>query len=364
MNKLPNKTSIAAILLGLILLAGCHAKDRGTNKQESIDLNKETVCAFAQQIADGIVHGHAEAIDDVFDAKNIQELVSENSIVYSGFDVDGAQPFFDKCLHLGGQFVAAVSNGGDFHFVKHYEKEGEHHIIFRSYDNFNVNFCDFVVDTSDGKMLIEDGFIYNTGCNLSKNIESSMLYNLMLQTNPNDEVQWLMKAENLTKSGNSREALKILTEHKAHLKDYALYYQLYIANLYKDNPKNFISRMEGIQGEIDRRYELLHKLLYYSNEGMIDETESTINELIPHTGDDPIYLLFYGNAKLQNKQYKDALTCFQTAEGAMPLIWDLWYGELQCYKGLNDLSGFQACLDKGKEAYGLSDEELRQIKIK
>lgn len=357
------KVSILIIcFLGLLLGQGCHHKNKSEETNAPVELTEQTVTAFAQDIAKGIVQEHPDALNNAIDEESIRQLVSENSIVYSGFDVEGGKEYFEKCLHLGDQAVKAVSAGGDFAFTRYYFKNGEHHIVFRTYDDFNLNFMDFVVDTVNSELKLKDGFIYNTGSTLSKNIEYSMLLNLMLQTNPTDNAHWLQNAQELTMEGQSSEALQLLKAHKDELKEYPLYYQLYIANLYKSNAKNFIPQMENLKDEINERYMLLHKLLYYFNEGKISNTEEVINQLIPHTGDDPIYLLFYGKACMNAKDYQRALDCLITAESALPLLWDLWYSELQCYKALKDTEGFDTCLQRGKQAYGMSDSDLAAVK--
>ena len=351
-------------LICLISLQSCHKKGQNTQTVEPVALNEETVTAFARGIAEKIVQEQPDALSNAFDEEHIRQLVSENSIVYSGFDVEGGKEYFENCLHLGDQAVKAVSNGGDFAFVKYYMANDAHHVVFRTYDDFNLNFMDFTVDTVQGALKIKDGFIYNMGCMLSKSIEYSMLFNLMLQTNPNDEAQWLQTAQEHTLNGQASKALQILTEHHDGLKDYPLYQQLLIANLYQTSPKTFIAQLDKLKDDIDERYLQIHKLLYYVNEGKVTETENTINELIPQTGDDPIYLLFYAKSCLLAKDYQRALDCLTTAESALPLLWDLWYSELQCYKGLKDKEGFDQCLRRGKDAYGMSDEELNGIRKK
>ncbi len=355
-------TYIALAVVLLLGLAGCKGKKAEEEHVQELELNEQTVTEFARQIATGIVNGHAEQLNNAFDAEHIRQLVSENSIVYSGFDVEGGEEYFEKCLHIGEQAVHAINEGGDFAFIKYYVKDNEHHVVFRTYNDFNLNFMDFVVDTVKGALKIKDGFVYNTGHLMSKNIEYSMLYNLMLQTNPNDEAHWLQEAQDATLANQSAKALKLLDEHKEGLKEYPLFYQLYIANLYKTAPQQFIAKINGLNTEVDERYLLLHKLFYYFNEGKTLETENTVNALIPYTGDDPIYLLFYAKACLYAKDYERGLTCLKSAEEAMPLLWDLWYTELQCYKGLKDETGFDQCLQRGKDAYGMSDGELEEVR--
>ncbi len=351
--------TVCVVTLAIVML-GCKRKT-ATEVVPAVELNTTTVTTFAQDIANGIVNGRAEALDKVIDHDHIRQLVSESSIVYSGFDVEGGQAYFDHRLKLGETFVKTVNEGGDFTFTRHYIEGETHQIVFRTYDNFTVNFYDFTVDTVQGQLLLQDAFIYNEGCLLSKSIEGSMLYNLMLITNPEDDVQWLLQAEELVRDHQSVKAIALLREHKETLKSYPIYYPLYIASLYQNDKKHFLKNLETLQEEVDSRTLGLHKLLYCINEGEVETCEQIITQLIPHTGDDPIFLFLYGYAQLTAHHYQDALTCFQTVDKSMPLLWDLWDCELQCYREIDDQAGFAQCLQRGKAAYGLSDKELQEI---
>jgi hypothetical protein len=357
------KSFLFAFIVALFLEAGCNKQKNNVNDPvKEVSLTEESAIGFAKEIEKGILNGRAAAIDSVIDRAHIRQIVSENSIVYSGFDVEGGEQFFEKCLQLGNTMVAAVNNGGDFAFTRYYNDGGVHHIVFRSYDNFVVNFYDFTVDTAGGRMLIQDGFVYNAGCQLSKNVEGAMLYNLMLQTNPDSDVQWLLQAEEQTRANQPSKAIATLKAHKEALRDYPAYYQLLVANLHQSDRAHFAARLDELGDELDKRYLLLHKLLYFVHEGKVTETEQCVNELIPHVGDDPVFLFLYGYANLVAKQYDQALQCFVTVDKSMPLIWDLWQCELRCYKALKDNDGFETCLQRGKEAYGMDEKELQEIR--
>lgn len=358
-----NHKLILGILItcSLLLCSACKHKKESAQQQIHIELNEQTVTDFAKSIVESVYNGNAELLNNAIDKEHIKSLISGNSIVYSGFDVEGGQKYFESCLRLGDIAVQTVNDGGVFDFVNYYKKDGKHHVIFRTYNDFIINFSDYVVDTIGGKIKIQDGFIYNTGSLLSKNVEYSMLYNLMLQTNPESDVQWLQKAENLTKMGSYAQSLSTLKEHKEALKEYPLYHQLYIADLYKTNAKNFDSQLDLIKDEIDERYYLLHKLLYYTNEGNPLGAEQTINALIPHSGDDPIFLLMYAKAEMENGNYGNALTCLKSAENALPLFWDFWACKMKCLAKTNDVAGYSECVQQGKEAFGLSDEEIKKM---
>ena len=62
------------------------------------------------------------------------------------------------------------------------------------------------------------------------------------------------------------------------------------------------------------------------------------------------------------KDYDNALQCFVTVDKSMPLLWDLWQNELRCHKALKDNEGFESCLKRGKDAYGMSDAELDKVR--
>jgi len=313
------------ILLGslilCILLSGCKSKKNSNGQDAPVVLNEQSVTKFANDIVHSIVNNHPDSLNNAFDTVYLKQQISENSIVYSSFNMTAGKKYFNTGLMQGNLAAEAINNGGDFTFVKYYQKDKQHHVIFRIYDNFNVNFLDYIVDTVKGKLMIKDGFMFNTGTLLSKNLEYGMLYNLLLQTNPESDVKYLRQAQAMTEGNQNAKALQLLDANKEKLKQYPLFWQLYIANLYKTNPTNFIAKLDALkQDGLDERYLLLHKLLYNFNNGNVAETEATINQLIPYSGDDPIYLLFYGKANIYAHQYKKALECLKTADESMPLL--------------------------------------------
>lgn len=344
------------------LLSGCKPKNIIPESEPPVILDEQSVVKFAKNIADAIVAGNANALNEAFDKEHLREVVSQNSVVYSSFDIPAGRKYFEAGLQQGTLATKTVNEGGDFAFVKYYFENNQHHAVFREYNDYNLNFADYIIDTVDGKLKIKDGFLYNTGFTLSKNLQSGMLYNLLLHTNPDGEVRNLRKAELLTRNNKNREALKLLSDNKTTLKDYVLYWQLYIANLYKTDSVHFVTRLDELAADsIDTRHVLLHKLFYYFNAGNVAETDNVINQLIPYSGDDPIYLLFAGKSRIYAHQYKEALDCLEAGEQPLPLLWDLWYSELECFHALNDSVGFKQCLSRGRDAYGMNSQNLQEI---
>lgn len=355
------------IICAVVVTVGCHGKKNKSEAEASATLNQETVAALADSIARSVVNGNPNVFNDALDKEGIKQLVSENTIVANGFDVQGGQDFFNKCLLVGNKAVAAVNNGGDFTVAHCYVKDNQYHIVFRTYDDFTIDFADYIVDTVKGKLKLKDAFLFSKGCLLSKDVESQMLFELMLLTNPDADVHWLKDAAELSQQKQYAKSLELLKMHKETLKDYAQFHQFYIADL-SQTSRNFIADLDALKDEIDERTILLHKLLYLvnvpkSNSGnaSLTQTEETIDQLIKHCGDDPVFLFLYGVKKM-DVNCSDALECFETVKKSMPYVWDLWMSELKCYVSLKDEAGLDKCLKQGEELYGLSGDELAGIK--
>jgi hypothetical protein len=141
---------------------------------------------------------------------------------------------------------------------------------------------------------------------------------------------------------------------------------LYIRALYETDSKNFLNRLKDIVCDnlIDKRTQLLHTLLYCSNQGLVEPCQAAIEELIPYTGDDPIYLLFFAHANFVAKNYQIALDWYRTAEQNMALIWDVWYGQLACYASLNDKINFHKTLEKSQEIFDMTAEQTADFKTR
>ena len=353
----------------LLLVGACKSKqNQQENQPEEIILDEVKCSDFALQLEQSILDGNPLVYNNAFDKEYLMSVIRDNSIVNSSLDADFGQAFFESNFHIGDETVALVDNGGDFKFVRYYlnAEDNSHHIVFRTYNDFILNFSDYVVGTDDGKIVIKDGFIYNTGCLFSDNIRENILLNVLYKTNPEGMTKILSNIKRLSNQDKNKEALDMLKEHQEELGELSCYWQLYIANLYKTCPKsNFIDSINSLKDKgLDQRMLLLHQMMFYLNEGMSEECENTISQIIEYAGDDPIFLLIFGKANYYGKNYETALGCYKTADQYLPPLWDLWYGKLECYSAMNDQENFDLCLETAKQNYGMTDEELSALKGK
>ena len=349
----------------LLLVGACH---HAQTPEDNIILDEESVTDFAIQIEHSILNGNPEVYNKAFDKDYLKSVIRDNSIVNSSMDTDFGQNLFEALFNAGDEAIWIIDNGGDFKFVRYYlnEEDNSHHIVFRTYHDFNLNFIDYIVDTLGGNIVIKDGFMYNTGKLLSDGFRENILLEVLYRTNPEGIPTTLDQIKNLREQEKYKESLQLLKQHETELDELSYYWQLYIANLYQAYPKeHFIDSLKQLEDNgIDHRLLLMHQLMFYLNEGMTEACEETINQLIEYAGDDPIFLLIFGKTNYYAKNYETALGCYETAEQYIPPIWDLWYGKLECYYEMKEWENFDQCLESGKKNYNMTDEELSTLREK
>jgi len=347
----------------LALLTSCNNKSKMI-EDDPIMLTEESAIAFAKQMENSVAgfNFNATFLNDAFDKEYIKSIISNHPIVYSALDTDFGQHFFNQSFNFGNEVLTAVENGGDFRFVRYYEKDEEHHIIMHLYRDFSLKIFDFMLDTIDNQVKIKDGFLYDLSDTYSNQVCYNIVYGVLQRTNPEGITSVFMQLNQLLKEKKTKEVQKFLKENQTLLQEYPVYQYYKIQNSFDIDPKNHISFLEQLEKEgLDARTVLLHKMHYYSNAGKTDLLMQVIEQLINYTGDAPIYLLFCGKSCSIAGDYKTALYCYENAETGMPVIWDLWYGKLECYAKLKMEKEFNATLSLGKELYGMSEEELQGV---
>jgi len=352
------------LLLSISLLASCKKKQESAATADStLILNEQLATEFAQKIEMSVLNEAPDFFDNAFDKKHIREVISEaNSIVASAFDTKFGREAFDNNFRYGTFAVAAIQDGGDFRFVSHYEKEGEHHVIFRIFRDFYPEIYDCILGISDNnEVKIKEAYIYNLSSTLSNLVLQDVLYCTMMNTEPDEAARVVTTAEELYDAGKFRPLLQHLQDNKELIKEYPYYSFFYIQSI-NELSSNFIADLEKMKEDgIDERCILVHKLIYYTNTGKTDAVESVIQRLIDYTGEDPIYWVFYGKALANGGDWEGALKAYSNAELAMPTIWDIWAGKLDCHYHLNNKEAFDECLSHAEELFGMSEVDAKEF---
>lgn len=358
--------SLAIICLLIVCTNSCKNRSAETPEQDkkntTIVLNEQSATDFAHQIENSLINGEPSFLNNAFDRASIKKIISANSIVASAFDTEAGQAAFDNNFKYGDFTVNTINDGGDFRFIRYYEENGKHHIVFRTYIDFGLKIDDYMLGLNEkNEIKIVDGYSYNMSATFSEIVKYDMLYYALRNTEIQSEAHLISTADSLLNAKQYKPLIRFLNEHKTELNKYPYYNYFYI-NALNETSTDFIRDLDQLQVEgLDERCTLLHKILFYTNKGEADKVEETIQKIINYSGEDPIYWFFYGKACANAGNYQNALRAYANSEKAMPMIWDLWKGKLYCFYQLNEKENFFQCLDLAKDTYSMTDDELNNI---
>ena len=349
--------AVTFFMLGAISIS---CKKGTFSNADKVTLDSLNVTEFALELEKSVLDGDTLFYASSFDKEFLKTKLQDNSIAFSSLDASFGKDNFERYFHqIGIAAVSAIENYGDFKFVNYYVKDNEHHIVMRTYEQFTIKIDDWIVHVVDNKIKIKEGFLFNTSTTLSNDLIYYLHQIAMLKTNPEGAIPHLVKATGLLMAGREKEALKILEKNKVFLKQYPSYWKIYIMCLQELDVNKYIQRIDALKDEgYDSRSLLLHKLLFYVNSGNSELSRQMIEQLIPFTGDDPIYLFLYGKALTLEGDYKNGMLCFQNLETAMPLLWDVWCEKLECYYHLGDVDNFKKSALLGYNTFDMTEAEL------
>lgn len=342
-------------------LAGCKDKQQEKTKTEMGAKEKmAAVETFKAKAMESLASGDANFLNNSVDTVTLKALVAKKT---SALEIGAGMEIFHGNCRYGDYLLSIDTTGGSVRFDTCYVKDNRYHLVLRTYDDRGtVMFDDLLLNFKNGKVVIEDAFLYSISSLLSDKIASEVTLNaFMTIENPTEEARNMILVTALCQSGQYDKMWELMQEKKSGLQQFTDYYKFYPIGLYECS-RNFVADLENMRNDgTDERFILFHKLCYFIGQADTDNAFLTITELINHTGDDPIFWVLYAQTLATAKNYKDALIAYNTAKQGMGYIWDIWTGELACYKRLHDTATFQSCLSAGTELFGLTEEECKKI---
>lgn len=352
-------TLILTCVLCLALVGVSCKKKEQTEKKHTLTEAEMTkaVKDFIQQAEKSVRDGKADFLNNAVDTVALKAAVEKKG---SALDLGAGMEIFHGNCAFGDYLCAIEESGGSFRFDTTYVKNGQHHVVLRTYDgNGNFQFEDLQIGFKNGKALIQDAFLYSITSNLSDKIASESTLNVFMTIdNPTEDARNMIMATALCANGEYGKMWKLLNEQRANLQQFTSFYKFYTIGLHECST-DFAGDLEALGA--DMRFNLYHQLCHAIRTGNAEAAIQQISQLIDYTGDDPIYWVLYAKALTNSKQYQEALAAYNTAKQGMDYIWDIWTGELTCYKRLRDTETFNNCLQAGKILYGLSDEEIADM---
>ncbi len=203
MNRIVTNLFLFYLIPLSVLLGACKERPQQLTSAEAIN--------FAKGVENSIKKGEGDILDNSFDK---DAFIEKMNLPNTSDGKDFGNGIMQK-LNLGKKITSSLSDQDNFEFIKHYEKEGKHHVIFRLYGakESSLNYHDYELIKVGGKCKIADVYIYLSGETLAETFGN--LYKSLYEKNNDPEQQNLTGLEdikeikNLIQKGKNAEAKKM-----------------------------------------------------------------------------------------------------------------------------------------------------------
>lgn len=234
--------TIMVILVLSGILASCIRPEK--------PLTKEEVRAFAKQIELSVEKREGRILDAAFDEKAFLKKMNLEPSQYN----ESIRRGIKTGLKWGTKLTEGISSKGSYSFIKQYEKNNVHHLLFRLYDHSSLNYHDFELKRTNGKPGIVDIYIYVTGEKISETLKGLVVdskdeFSDRSAPDKDGDIDKLPHLRKLIEEGKNREALDIydnLTEKMKKNRTFQLMHVQICAGLTEEEYANAIAEYKRL----------------------------------------------------------------------------------------------------------------------
>ena len=158
----PGFCRLLIVLLSPLFLFSCKEKEQPLSKEEALEV--------AQKIDSSINKKQPRYFSELMDVDVFSERIAKAGDSKYAKQIKKEMKNFWHQLDMGDKIVQSLGETGQYKLVKHYEKDGIHHLIFRLYATDGLNYHDVELTKYKGKPRIADIYIYLTGESFSKTV--------------------------------------------------------------------------------------------------------------------------------------------------------------------------------------------------
>ncbi len=306
------KATIPLLFTGIILFSGsCRYKEPSTI---------HSYIYLARSIEDSLNAGNADWFDRQFDWSGHEGA--------SGYSDDNYRQLIEA-LQLGNDIANNIhANDGLFNYIRHYQDNNGHHLLFRLYSGHGLNYYDFEIDSNTHK--ITDAYIFLTGEKLSETIARMALMDAL--TDSLEQSGHLSGEAAAYRQAYQRiHEINALTQSEEFSEALALYDSIH-PEIRKEKPFQIThlmlsARVEGSLEPAVKTYLDLYPAdpsaylimmdIYYNREQFADAL-NMVEELDRLIGGDPLLYLYRGEFNLNMANPELALSHFKTLHKAYP----------------------------------------------
>ncbi len=277
------------LLLFSFVFVSCGSGTEPLSKQEAMEI--------AQKIDSSILYKHPRLFDQLIDETVFSGKVSKvlNTKNSSGI-LQGIREGL-KRVGLGDRIIESLGDDGHYEMVKHYEKDGIHHLVYRLYSDDGLNYHDIELCKRKGKTGIADIFVYITGENLSNTI--SQLANSFVEfegktrNNSKQVVEAINRIREYSGSGEYQKALRFYEKLPKNIQDQRTVKVIYLQVCREADTEKYRTGLEQFRNQFpnDPNIDLL-MIDAYIMDNDFDNALACINRLDSFINKDP-FLDFY-----------------------------------------------------------------------
>jgi hypothetical protein len=302
--------STLLILLSCIGLCSCI----GEAEQP---LTKAEAISFAKEIETAIKKGEGSFLDKAFD-KN--EFIKKMDLPATDLAKGFAKGVSQK-ITIGTQIVNELSDHDSFEFIKYYEKNNRHHLVFRLFTDKDgsLNYQDYELIKTKDRCRIADMYIYMTGETLAETMRN-MYISLYPATVGEPE---LSESEKVADLGKIKEIRKLMNTGKIEE-----------AKKMYDGLPDYIRQTKTVA--------VLHVLL--ASNLSLDEYTKAINDFKERFPNDPGMPLMLIDGYYLQKDYAGALAAINSLDSQINKDPLLDYHRYLSYELLEDTDSSMVCL--------------------
>lgn len=310
------KQLVLLLLLPLWIIGCAEEKEQPLTKEEAI--------AIGNRLQASVEAGHSQLFDSlfmnrVFADRIAQEAGESMSAAYKKSLTDALQK-----RTIGREMLKSMGADDTYEFLRHYEKDQRHHLIFRMYGSSGINYHDIELVKINNRIGLADMFVYMTGENFSKTLARAM----ELMTGQADK----KSEDSALQAAKSVQEIRTLMNRQQYEKASQLYEEL-PASFKKDKTMqlmhiSIVSELDQAQyhealGAFEKQYgqdpsaQLALFDLYFLNEDY-DKSLKVLDVLDASIQGDPVLNLYRSIIYTRMEQPEKSVQCLEALYKAKP----------------------------------------------
>lgn len=206
------KSTLTCLLsITVLVFAACTAKQKPITKEEAL--------SFAKRIEKSVENEDERVLDEAFD----YDVLSRKIELPKGFKRKDFLKQAPGRMKFARTIIASIGGKGSYKLLRHYEKDGVQHLLFRLYSEGGLNYHDMELTRTKGDCKIADMYLYMTGSRISESLTQvyDQLFKELDRSKYSSSPQWMDSLSAIRQhmmQQNYTRAQELLEQVPAHVR--------------------------------------------------------------------------------------------------------------------------------------------------